>query len=157
MKARTMQQWLDAYGVSHRNATNKAIHWVCVPIIYFTMVGFLYSIPMPDAPPFSTPHVWAKLAIGLVGIFYLTISFPIMIGMMLWSAFCYGICVYLDVHAPWPLWAICGVLFVVAWVGQFYGHKVEGAKPSFFEDLQFLLIGPAWLMSFIYRKLGVPI
>ena len=46
-------------------------------------------------------------------------------------------------------------IFVIAWIGQFIGHKIEGAKPSFFEDLQYLLIGPAWLLHFIYRKIGI--
>ena len=43
----------------------------------------------------------------------------------------------------------------LAWIGQFIGHKIEGEKPSFFDDLKFLLIGPAWLMSFILSKMGV--
>ena len=46
-------------------------------------------------------------------------------------------------------------VFILAWIGQFIGHKIEGKKPSFFEDIQFLLIGPAWLLSFIYKKLGI--
>lgn len=79
-----------------------------------------------------------------------------MIGMALWSIFCLAICRYLVLVAPWPLWAICAVLFIAAWIGQSYGHKVEGKKQSFLHDLQFLIIGPAWLMGFIYRKLGIP-
>jgi uncharacterized membrane protein YGL010W len=55
-----------------------------------------------------------------------------------------------------PLWMVSIIIFAVAWIGQFYGHKVEGKKPSFFKDLQFLLIGPAWLMHFIYKRLGIP-
>jgi uncharacterized membrane protein YGL010W len=43
-------------------------------------------------------------------------------------------------------------IFVVAWIGQFYGHKVEGMKPSFIKDLQFLLIGPLWVIEKIVRK-----
>ena len=46
-------------------------------------------------------------------------------------------------------------LFVVGWIIQFVGHKIEGQKPSFFEDLQFLLIGPLWLLSDVYRRLGI--
>ena len=46
-------------------------------------------------------------------------------------------------------------IFVLAWIGQFIGHKIEGEKPSFFEDLQFLLIGPDWLLGAIYQKLGI--
>jgi uncharacterized membrane protein YGL010W len=60
----------------------------------------------------------------------------------------------LAMYAPWPVWAICLTLFVVAWIGQFIGHKIEGKKPSFFKDVQFLLIGPAWLLSKVYRKAG---
>lgn len=110
---------------------------------------------MPIAPPFSGPHLLAKISVGLVGLFYLRISFPIMIGMMLWSVLCLVFCSYLETYGPWPLWVICSVLFVAAWIGQFYGHKVEGKKPSFLHDLQFLMIGPAWLMGFIYRRLGI--
>lgn len=54
-----------------------------------------------------------------------------------------------------PLVSFSLFIFVVAWIGQFVGHKIEGAKPSFFEDIQFLLIGPAWLLSFVYDKIGV--
>ena len=46
-------------------------------------------------------------------------------------------------------------IFIVSWIGQFIGHKIEGQKPSFFDDLKFLLIGPAWLLSFIYKKIGI--
>ena len=54
-----------------------------------------------------------------------------------------------------PMWQISVMIFIPAWIGQFIGHKIEGRKPSFFKDLQFLLIGPAWLLSFIYKKLGI--
>ena len=57
---------------------------------------------------------------------------------------------------PWPLWQTCVAIFVVAWVGQFIGHAVEGKRPSFFKDLLFLLVGPLWLLAFVYRALGVP-
>ena len=58
---------------------------------------------------------------------------------------------FLDIHLVY----IYLLTFIIAWVGQFIGHKIEGQKPSFFEDLQFLLIGPAWLISFIYKKIGI--
>jgi len=54
-----------------------------------------------------------------------------------------------------PLWQSSMVLFVLAWIGQFIGHKIEGKKPSFLEDLQFLMIGPAWLIGYIYKKLKI--
>jgi uncharacterized membrane protein YGL010W len=76
--------------------------------------------------------------------------------MMLFGVLCLiaaNAIVRLDVA---PLWLVSLVIFAVAWIGQFYGHKVEGKKPSFFKDIQFLLIGPAWLMHFVYKKLGIP-
>jgi uncharacterized membrane protein YGL010W len=52
------------------------------------------------------------------------------------------------------LWLAIGV-FAVAWVGQFIGHVVEGRRPSFFTDLAYLLIGPAWLAGKVMRRLGI--
>lgn len=156
MPARSIQQWFDEYGESHQDQTNKLIHWICVPTIFFTVIGLLAAIP-----PLHLPYIgmvpWAKLAIGAVLLlFYLPRSITLMVGMAIWSYFCLWLAKYLDAHAPWPLWLICVVLFVAAWIGQFYGHKIEGKKPSFLKDLQFLLIGPAWLMGFIYRRMGIP-
>lgn len=150
-----MQQWFDAYGESHQNPTNKRIHWVCVPTIYFCVVALLWSIPSPfnDA---RLPTGWAAMgAVILVALFYLRLSIPIMFGMALFSSLCLMLCAFLEQWAPWPLWSIATVLFIAAWIGQFYGHHVEGRKPSFLDDLQFLMIGPAWLLGFIYRRMGI--
>ncbi|MBL7938627.1 MAG: DUF962 domain-containing protein [Flavobacteriales bacterium] len=156
MAARSIHQWFADYGVSHQNPTNKAVHWVCVPVIYFCVVGFLWSIPTPEVAPLTGRHVWAMLGVALVSIFYMRLSLGIMIGMAIWSILCLFVCRYVELHATRPLWAICVALFVAAWIGQFIGHKIEGKKPSFLHDLQFLIIGPAWLMGVIYRKLGIP-
>jgi uncharacterized membrane protein YGL010W len=75
--------------------------------------------------------------------------------MLLFSALCLAAASLLTLFLPFSLWVFCLILFIVAWIFQFYGHKIEGKKPSFFKDLQFLLIGPAWLMHFIYRHLGL--
>ena len=99
---------------------------------------------------------WATVTLALVLIYYVTLSFPLSIGMMLFGALCLFLAKTIAGMDVAPLWLVCIVIFVVAWIGQFYGHKVEGKKPSFFKDLQFLLIGPAWLMHFIYKRLGIP-
>ncbi|MBX2978844.1 MAG: DUF962 domain-containing protein [Flavobacteriales bacterium] len=151
MAARSMQQWLDAYGESHLNATNKLIHWICVPTIYFCVVGLLWSIPVPGA----SVGIVAKVVVALVGVFYARLSLSIMLGMMLFSIGCLALARWIDLGTDLSLWMVCVVLFVLAWIGQFIGHKIEGKKPSFFEDLQFLMIGPAWLMGFIYKRFGI--
>jgi uncharacterized membrane protein YGL010W len=75
--------------------------------------------------------------------------------MLLFSALCLGLANYLALTFPGMLAYISLAVFVVAWIVQFYGHKIEGKKPSFLKDVQFLMIGPAWLMHFIYKKIGI--
>lgn len=148
---RTAQEWLDAYGESHQNPVNKKIHWVCIPWIMISVLGLLASIPSPfDNPWLSWAVGVAALAIG----YYALISIPLAIGMAVISAIMLGV-VHLLAGLPLPLWVSSLVIFVVAWIFQFIGHKIEGKKPSFFEDLQFLLIGPMWLLAAIYRRVGI--
>jgi uncharacterized membrane protein YGL010W len=155
---RKIDQLLAEYGESHQNPTNKTIHWICVPSIFFSVVGLIASIPtglvqsvLGEGNPYAN---WATVVLVLVLIYYISLSIPLSIGMTLFALFCLFIAKTVSILAP--LWLVCVIIFVVAWIGQFYGHKVEGKKPSFFKDLQFLLIGPAWLMHFIYKKLDIP-
>ena len=160
--AMTVHQWLDKYGESHTNPTNKLIHWICVPIIVWTVFALLYSIPtsfLPAPLPVYHPVLnFATLAALYAIVFYTRLSPPLGAGMVIVSS----VMMYLAWAADqalagtgFPLWGLALIVFFLAWVGQFYGHKVEGAKPSFIDDMKFLLIGPMWLMSFIYRRLGI--
>ena len=151
---KTIQQWLSEYGESHQDHTNKTIHWICVPSIFFSITGLLYSIKLPFAISGITVNV-AMLVMVLVIFYYLSLSRTLWIGMLLFALFCLWVCYLIELSGIMPLWLFCVIVFVVAWIGQFYGHKIEGKKPSFFKDIQFLMIGPAWLMSFIYKKLGI--
>jgi uncharacterized membrane protein YGL010W len=152
---KTADQWFAEYGESHQDDTNELIHWICVPLISFSVLGFAWTIPVPAAWDDALPWFnWTLVAIAIALIFYVRLSPPLSAGLFLFMAVCYAGIVTLDVSAPWPVWKICAVVFVAAWIGQFIGHKIEGKKPSFFKDLVFLLIGPAWLMSMVYRKLG---
>ena len=151
---KTVNQWLDEYGESHKNETNKSIHWICVPTIFFSIVGLLYSFKVP--PRIDGHHLnLAMFAILLVTLYYLRLSFSLGIGMFLFGIFCLLICHLIEKYVPISLWLICIIIFVIAWIGQFYGHSVEGKKPSFLKDIQFLLIGPMWLMSFVYKKMAI--
>jgi uncharacterized membrane protein YGL010W len=156
---RKIDELLTEYGQSHQNATNKFIHWICVPAIFFSIVGLFYSIPsqiLTTYFPFLGSFAnWATVILIVVLIYYVTLSAPLTLGMLLFSALCLALANVLDLVAPIPLWGISLLVFGVAWIFQFYGHKIEGKKPSFFKDVQFLLIGPAWLMHFIYKRLGL--
>lgn len=150
---------LEEYGESHRNQTNKLIHWFCVPAIFFSVVGLAFSIPtgfLPDSMPFLGSFAnWATIALVLVLIYYVSLSVPLTLGMLFFSALCLALANFLNLAFPGKLWLISLGIFVIAWIVQFVGHKIEGKKPSFFKDIQFLMIGPAWLMHFIYKKIGV--
>ncbi|MBT2132200.1 DUF962 domain-containing protein [Aliiroseovarius lamellibrachiae] len=145
---------LEEYGESHQNPTNKLVHWICVPVIFWTVMAFLYALP---APAILGQGAWLLIATLGAGAYYLFQSPRLTIGVMGFVVLCFWSVIWVDRVSPSPLWQVAVALFVIAWIGQFWGHKVEGKKPSFFKDVQFLLIGPAWLMSFIYRKLGLPI
>lgn len=152
---RSIHTWLAEYGESHRNPTNKLIHWICVPLIVLSLIGLLWSIPVPEAFGRISPVLnWGMLFLLLALVYYFVLSIPLGLGMAVFSAL-----VVLGVDAlqslPWPMWQSCLAIFVAAWIGQFVGHRIEGRKPSFFKDLQFLLIGPAWLLAFLYRKLRI--
>src|SRR5687768_3409269 len=147
---RKIDELLAEYGESHQNATNKTIHWICVPLIFFSIVGLMASLPSEVVQKFlgeGNPYAnWAAVALILVLIYYLSLSLTLSLGMMLFAVLCLFIARMINESGVAPLWMISIIIFVVAWIGQFYGHKVEGKKPSFFKDVQFLLIGPAWLM-----------
>ena len=146
---------LAEYGESHQNPTNKLVHWVCVPLIMFSLLGLLWSVPVPTAIHNLSPWLnWGTLVMALALAYYVRLSGRLALGMVLvWMAMAAALRVVAGAAAL-PLWAICLIIFALAWVGQFWGHKVEGKKPSFLKDLQFLLIGPLWLLHSVYRRLG---
>lgn len=153
---KTIEQWLNEYGESHQDHTNKTIHWICVPSIFFSIIGLLYGIKLPAVIAGLQLNV-AMVVLALATIYYITLSKTLWIGLFLFAVLCLWICNLIEQANSIQLWLLSIIIFAVAWTGQFYGHKVEGKKPSFLKDIQFLLIGPAWLMSFIYKKLGVGI
>lgn len=155
---KTIDEWLIVYGRDHKNATNKLIHWICVPVILFSIFGFLLSIPFP-----VIANGWinvATIVFLLMLIFYARLSVPLSIGMLIIGTAMIWLNKWLQINVlpivSITLWQFSLILFVVAWIFQSIGHKIEGQKPSFFEDIQFLLIGPIWLLRYIYKKIGIP-
>ncbi len=150
---RTIDQWLHAYATSHRHPINKLIHRIAVPIIVLDLLGFLHLLPTAAVASWLPPASWL-LVVGALG-FYARLSPMLALGMLLLALpSMAALDVGLTALGGWALPALVAV-FLVAWIAQFVGHALEGAKPSFFEDLQFLLIGPLWLLADVYRRLGV--
>jgi len=138
---RKIDALLSRYGEFHRHPTNKVIHWVCVPLIMWSALGMVWA---------ASP-VAACVVIAALMAFYLWLSIPLALGMVAVIAL-----------MVWPLAALGSrvllvsvAVFVVAWIGQFVGHLIEGRKPAFLEDVRSLLVGPAWLLADLYRRLGI--
>ena len=151
---KTLQQWFKEYSESHQNKTNQRIHFVCVPAIFFSIVGMLMSIPrqmIVNLLNINKPYIenWATITLILLMIFYLRLSISTFIKMFIFSVLCLILNDYLSIY--FNLLYTSLIIFVIAWIGQFYGHKLEGKKPSFLKDLQFLLIGPAWVLEKIMK------
>ena len=149
---KSFEQWMDEYGVSHNHPINQLVHKVCVPLIMLTVIGFLWKIPRPDVFNIAPFMNWGTIFIFLCLIFYLSLNFWMFLGMTLQAFFMSFICHELDQRGY--LLSVSVFIFVLAWIGQFWGHKIEGKRPSFLKDLIFLLIGPLWVMRFLYKKIG---
>jgi uncharacterized membrane protein YGL010W len=149
------------YAASHQNPTNKLIHWICVPLIVFSIIGLVSAIPFPQLGFLGKYNMyinWFSIVMAACIYYYLKLS-PILSYLML---FFFGICYFFVVQLEYiekagglKLWESSLIIFVLAWIGQFIGHKIEGKKPSFLDELKFLLIGPLWLLSLVLKKLNI--
>jgi uncharacterized membrane protein YGL010W len=153
MTQRPLDRWFASYSGDHRDATNQRIHVVCVPAIVWSIVALLWCIPAPGT--WFQDGFWAALAMFAATLFYYRQSRLLGLGMLamfvLMALASRAISVAFGL--PALLWTGAAV-FVVAWIGQFVGHRIEGRKPSFLTDLTYLLIGPAWVLAKLYRRLG---
>ena len=139
---RPIDRLLAYYSESHLHPLNEAIHCICVPAIVFALLGMVWSL-----------HPWAAVLVSLASLaYYLWLSRRFALGMLLMSlAMLWG----LSAIPPEQLFVLALAVFVLGWIGQFVGHKIEGKKPSFFDDLRYLLIGPLFVLAVLYRRLGV--
>ncbi|NOT88431.1 MAG: DUF962 domain-containing protein [Lysobacter sp.] len=150
---RPIDRWFDKYSSDHINPTNQKIHVIAVPTILWTVTALLWCIPVPGT--WFSAGFWAAIAAFFAWMFYYRASRPLGFGMlavliaMLW----FNRWLYATLGGTRMLQVAIAV-FVLAWIAQFIGHKIEGKKPSFFTDVVYLLIGPAWVLGKAYRKLG---
>jgi uncharacterized membrane protein YGL010W len=151
----------EQYSESHQNPTNKLIHWICVPLIVFSIIGLVSAIPFPHIGFLGKYNMyinWFSFLMAATIYYYLKLS-PILSYLMLFFfGFCYFFVVqleYIEKAGGLALWQSSLIIFVLAWIGQFVGHRIEGKKPSFLNDVKFLLIGPIWLFHFILKKFKI--
>jgi uncharacterized membrane protein YGL010W len=154
---KSADEWFAEYGQNHQHPTSEFIHWVCVPMMVAALLGFIWSIPVPISWIEAVPWFnWALVAVVLTTLYYLRLSPALSAGMLFFMSVCYLGIAMLDLFAPWAVWKIALVVLVLAWIGQLLAHRIEGTRPAIPKDIQFLLVGPARMMSVVYKKLGQP-
>ena len=149
-----IDRMLAEYAADHRHPVNQRLHTICVPVIFVSLLGLLRAVPVPGTlaglPSFVN---WAVIAVVAALLWYFSRSPRYGVAMTAASAIALWMVALLD-QLPLPLAASSAGLFVVAWIGQFIGHGYEGRRPSFFRDLQFLLVGPLWVLAKLFPRLA---
>lgn len=145
---------LDQYSSDHRNETNQLIHLICVPAIVWSVTALLWTIPVPGS--WFLPGAFSAFAMFLAWAYYWRLSRKLAMGLLV----CFLLSGLLNrwIADTFGMGALLGTaiaVFVVAWIGQFIGHKVEGHRPSFLTDVVFLLIGPLWTLRKLYQRVGI--
>ena len=152
---RPIDRFFASYSGDHQNQTNQRIHVFAVPLILWSVIALVWCIPV-----FGTlfkSGIWAALAMFAAWVFYNRLSRPI--GYVKHAIFFTMACVCRLIEQALGIQTLLYTaiaVFVAAWIAQFIGHskRYEGKKPSFFTDLTYLLIGPIWVLSKFYRKMG---
>jgi uncharacterized membrane protein YGL010W len=140
-KDRKIDTLLTHYGSSHLNPTNEIIHFVAIPLIMLSIVGLMYAL-----------HPWVAYAFMAASmVYYVRLSIVFLVAMVVWGALLFWVITLMGDK----VWQTSLIIFVGAWIIQFIGHKIEGKKPSFFEDIQYLWVGPLFVLSKLFEKLGI--
>jgi len=152
-RVKPLQHWIERYESFHQNPINRRIHLLCVPLIITSLIGLLWCVPVwiPGTEAWYPSPNLAMVVMVLVSIYYLRLSISIMLGVCFWAFLSAVLVLSIEASPLSVFWSSFG-LFVLAWAGQFFGHHLEGQKPAFLEDLQFLLISPAWLVNGMHQK-----
>jgi len=138
---RRVDQLITHYGQSHQNPANELIHFIAIPLIMLSLVGMLFALH---------PYVaYALIAASMV--YYARLSVVFLLAMVVWSALTVAVVMAMGAKVL----PVSVAIFVGAWILQFIGHKIEGKKPSFFEDVQYLWVGPLFVLSKLFGKLGI--
>lgn len=151
---RDVDRWLGNYSEDHRHPTNVLIHWICVPLIVWTVIALLWTLPVPAF--LGRPGFWAGMGMFAALVFYLRLSralcaamFVVFVALGVLTEALYRML------GPVLLMWLAIALFVAAWIAQFVGHNIEGRRPAFLTDLAYLLIGPAWIVAKLMRRIGL--
>ena len=151
------QKWLDRYERSHSDLAYPLVYWAAVPLVVLGTTGLLWLLPIPQEFFDISPLLnWGSAFLMAATVYYFIISVSLAIGML---PFVIGV-------ASFQLWLgnsqfsplrVTASLLVAGIIGLWLGHLGRGGIRAVIRDLQLMMIGPAWLLSVLYRRAGIPI
>ena len=149
-------RWLDDYGASHRDITHPVVYWLSVFVVVFGTVGLLWAVPVPDEFIEISPILnWGTAFLLAAVVYYFIISLPLAFGMLPFVMCVVAFHVWLQISAYSSLHASLGLL-AGGLVGLYLGHYRHGGLRAVAKDVQLMMIAPVWLLSRLYRRLGIP-
>jgi hypothetical protein len=150
-------EWLTRYGDSHAEIASPLAYWAAVPLVVVATVGLLWSLPVPDTFYAISPLVnWGSLFLMSATVYYFIISVPLAIGMLPFVMGVASIQIWLEASQHSPVQVSTGFL-VAGVIGLLLGRRGKRVLSHVLQDLQLMMIGPAWLLSVLYRRMGIPI
>lgn len=154
---RAVDRWFGAYADDHRHPVNQRLHVICVPAIVWSLLAALHVLPTPSGVTLLPANGGvAALAAVVALVFWLRLSVPLGVGSLVLVTLVMIVNeALLQSLGAGVLLATALAVFVLAWIGQFVGHRIEGRRPSFLTDLVYLLIGPPWVLAKAYRRFGL--
>ena len=148
--------WLERYEKRHADLTNPVVYWAAVPMVVIGTVGLLWSLPTPIEFYEISPLLnWGSAFLIAATVYYFIISLSIAIGMLPFMLGLASLQLWLT-DSDYPAFAVSVALLVAGTVGLWLGRRRAGALAAVVQDLQMMMIGPAWLLSVMYRRFGIP-
>ena len=150
------EDWLSRYGESHAELASPLAYWLAVPLVVLGTVGLLWTLPVPDEFYDISPLVnWGSLFLMAATVYYFIISVPLAIGMLPFILGVASVQVWLESSQYSPSQVAAGFL-IAGTLGLILGRRRDRTAALVLQDLQMMMIGPAWLLSVLYRRMGIP-
>jgi uncharacterized membrane protein YGL010W len=145
---KSLEENLTQYAAYHRDRRNIATHFAGIPMIVFAVVlaletaafsvgGWTFSVAALVALAACVYYLWLDRMFG--------VTMAVVLFLM-----CAGAS---ELEARWGTGGALGAaaaIFVAGWALQFLGHKYEGMKPAFYDDVMQLAIGPLFICAEAY-------
>lgn len=153
MSASFFSQQLAIYSSYHRDARNRATHFIGIPAIVFSiLVAFaLWRFPFAG---YDVSAAWVVAILSVAGWVALdtTVGIAMLVIIVPMLAVAEWIARTSSVSTAWIVFALC---FVGGWAFQLVGHVWEGRRPALVDNLFQAFIGPMFIMAEVLMALGL--